>query len=150
MMTGARAERARLEALSRRGLIGAGAAGMALSAALPILSGCTTAAIGAHEAVRPGDDGALLSDALSLEYEAVAAYDAVLEASLLSGDDRDLAMQFCADHTKHAEVIARAIEGRRGIPVAAPPPSSYRFATTALGGGNDALRFLLGFEEGLA
>jgi hypothetical protein len=136
--------------MARRDFVRTGAGGLTLAGALPLLAGCTSAAIGAHDKVRPGDDLAMLDTVLALEYEAAAAYDAILAGSLLAGDERALAAAFRADHGKHAEALAAIIRRRGGAAAPAKAPNSDRFAIGALTGREDALRFLLNFEEGLA
>jgi hypothetical protein len=124
----------------------------ASAALLPLVGGgCTTAAIGAHERSRAGDDVALLQNALALERRILAAYAAVAGRALLAGDELELAKQFAADHQKHEEAIAASLTRRQALP--APEASGgeeHRLTVTGLASRTDALRFLLGFEEGLA
>jgi hypothetical protein len=96
------------------------------------------------------DDAALLNNVLGLEHEAIAAYDAALAGGALGASDAALAHAFQADHAKHAEALVRAIIRLQDKPVAARAPEDYRFALDALRQRDDALRFLVGFEQGLA
>jgi hypothetical protein len=118
--------------------------------ALGLLTGCSSAALGAHETVRPGDDAAMLNSALSLEYQAIAAYEAVLARAPLTGPEAERAAQYQADHRRHAEALAASVASRKAMPVVRPTPDSYRFEPAALSRRDDALRFLLGIEQGLA
>jgi hypothetical protein len=129
---------------SRRGLVaGAGIA------ALGIVAGCTGVA-SAPPRGAPIDDAALLNNVLGLEYEVAAAYDAVLAAGAIVGTVAALVHAFETDHAKHAEALVRAILRLQEKPVAARAPQDYRFSPAAFSEREDALRFLLGFEQGLA
>jgi hypothetical protein len=92
----------------------------------------------------------MLETVRALEDEALAAYDAILAGTLLAGDERALVAAFRADHGKHAEALAAIIKQRGGAAAPGNAPISDRFATGAFAGREDTLRFLLGFEEGLA
>jgi hypothetical protein len=118
-------------------------------AALGLVAGCTGVAPAPPRSAAV-DDAALLDNLLGLEYEAVAAYDAALAAGAIGATEGALARAFQADHAKHAEALVRAIVRLRDKPVAARAPQDYRFAAGALRQRDDALSFLLGFEQGLA
>ena len=60
-----------------------------------------------------------------------------------------MARGFQADHGKHAEALARAI-ARLGSTAPPQSPADYGFAAAGLARREDALRFLVGIEEGLA
>jgi len=120
---------------------------LAGGALLPLLAGCTTAAVGAHQRSRPSDDVALLQNALGLERQVIAAYAAVLNGALLVGGELELAKQFAADHKKHEEAIVASLTRRQAPPA---PDEEHPLAIAELASRTDALRFLLGFEEGLA
>jgi hypothetical protein len=142
------AESARIA--SRRRLI-AGAGGLTLGgAALGLLSGCTSNALGETKSNGPVDDAAIVNTVLGLEYQAVAAYDAVLAARALPEPEAALARAFQADHVKHAEAMVRTIIRLQGKPVTAGAADDYRFAAAKLTSRDDALRFLVAFEQGLA
>jgi hypothetical protein len=136
---------------SRRHII-AGAGRLTIgAAALGIVAGCTTMA--AVEPKRAGDgrdDVALLNNVLGLEYEAVAAYEAALAGGALSDKMAALAHAFQDDHAKHAAALARAVTRLQGKPVGPRPAVDYSFSPAGLTSGEDAMRFLLGFEQGLA
>jgi hypothetical protein len=131
---------------SRRLLI----AGAGMSA-LGLTAGCTATASAPPTPPRSTavDDAALLNNVLGLEYEAIAAYDAALAGGALGTGDAALAQAFQLDHTKHAEALVRAILRLQDKPVTARAPEDYRFAADALRQRDDALRFLVGFEQGL-
>jgi len=137
---------------SRRHII-AGAGRLTIgAAALGIVAGCTTmAAVEPKRAAGAGrDDVALLNNVLGLEYEAVAAYDAALAGGALAGKMAALARAFQDDHAKHAAALARAVIRLQGAPVGARPAFDYSFSPAALTDADDAMRFLVGFEQGLA
>jgi hypothetical protein len=135
---------------SRRRLI-AGTGGLTLTgAALGLLSGCTGIAVGETESSGAVDDAAVVNSVLGLEYQAVAAYDAALAGGALAEPEAAMARDFQADHAKHAEAMVRTIIRLQGKPVAARAASDYRFAAAELRSRDDALRFLVAFEQGLA
>jgi Ferritin-like domain len=98
----------------------------------------------------PAEDAALLVNVLGLEYEAIAAYATVLEADRLAAAELDLARGFQEDHRKHAEALKRLIDRLGGTPVEAATPEAYGFSAAQLTRREDALGFLIGFEQGLA
>jgi len=135
---------------SRRRLI-AGASGLTLTGvALGLLSGCTGIAIGETKSGGAVDDAAIVNSVLGLEYQAVAAYDAALAGGALAEPDAAMAQAFRADHAKHAAAMVRTVIRLQGKPVAARAASEYRFAAAGLTSRDDALRFLVAFEQGLA
>jgi hypothetical protein len=135
---------------SRRRLI-AGAGGLTLAgAAFGLLSGCTSIALGETKSNGPVDDAAVVNSVLGLEYEAVAAYEAALAAGVLAEPEAVMARAFKADHVKHAEAMVRTIIRLQGKPVAARAATDYRFAAAELKSRDDALRFFVAFEQGLA
>ena len=118
--------------------------------ALGLLTGCSSAALGAHETVRPGSDAALLNNLLSLEYQAIAAYDVVLARAALGAEEAERLALFQADHRRHAEAISAAVMRRKTVPVARAPLGSYGFELPAPASREEALHFLVGIESGLA
>lgn len=133
----------------RRRLILGGAGRLTLGIAALTLPGCASVAAADHRTDKTGDDSALLDNVLAVEYEAIAAYEAVLGGATLDGAERDLAASFHADHVNHAEVIAAAIKRAGGVP-SERSPEDHPFAATELRGRDDALRFLVGIEQGVA
>jgi hypothetical protein len=133
----------------RRRLILGGAGGLTLAAATVALSGCVSVADGNARKQRPGDDAALLANLLGLEDDAVAAYDTVLAAAWLGEAERGLAAGFLADHQNHVDTLRRAVE-RAGGTVVNHDRKSGQPAAPALAGRDDAVRFLVGVEQGLA
>jgi len=135
---------------SRRRLI-AGTGGLTLTgAALGLLSGCSSIAIGETKSGGAVDDAAIVNSVLGLEYEAVAAYDAALAGGALTEPEAAMARAFQADHVKHAEAMVRTVIRLQGKPVVARAAAEYRFAAAELRNRDDALRFLVVFEQGLA
>ena len=135
--------------VERRRLLLGGAGRLGLSVAALALPGCASGAPPGPAVDKSGDDSALLNNVLGVEFEAIAAYDAVLARATLSAAERDLAAAFRADHMKHAEVIAAAIKRAGGFPPDRPPQNES-FAQTELGGREDALRFLVAIEQGMS
>jgi hypothetical protein len=134
----------------RRRFILGSAGGLTIGVAALALPGCAaTVATIDHPTEKSDDDSALLNNVLGVEYQATAAYDAVLAGATLTAAERDLATAFRADHLKHAEVIAAAIKRSGGTPPERSP-NDRPFAATELGGRSDALRFLIGIEQGLS
>lgn len=135
---------------TRRRLI-AGAGGLTVGvAALGLVAACTSNATVETRSTGTADDAALLNNVLGLEYEAIAAYDAALAGGALGETQAALARAFQADHAKHAEALARAIARLQGRLVGTPAPTGSRFSAATLSDRGDALRFLAGFEQGLA
>jgi hypothetical protein len=118
-------------------------------AALGLVAGCAVVAPPAPRSTAV-DDAALLNNVLGLEYEAIAAYDAALAGGALFAGDVTLAQAFQADHAKHAEALVRAITRLQDKPVASRAAEDYSFSADGLRRRDDALRFLVGFEQGLA
>src|ERR1700733_4513911 len=119
--------------VERRRLILGGAGRLTLSVAALALPGCANGAPPGPVVDKSGDDSALLNNVLGVEFEAVAAYDAVLARATLSTAERDLATAFRADHMKHAEAIAAAIKRAGGLPPERSP-QDQPFTAIELGG----------------
>jgi len=138
---------------SRRGLLkGVGQVGLS-AVAITLLAGCESMAASDKKmmaAASPADDVATLNTALSLEYQAIAAYQVGAESGLLQKPVLDVAVQFQGDHKKHAEVLAGTITKLGGKPVMAKPAASYGFPTAQLKTQADVLRFAAGLEKGAA
>jgi hypothetical protein len=136
-------------AVLRRRLILAGAG--TLTATALALPGCTAAPATPGVAVASGPEGdpELLTNLLALEHGAVEAYEAVLARTFLGTAERHRAAAFLADHGEHAEALARALE-RLGKVNAGSAGSSGPPAAPILADRNEALRFLVATEQGLA
>jgi hypothetical protein len=126
-----------------------GVGGLTVGVAALALPGCASVSTVNRPAEKAGDDPALLNTVLGVEFEAIAAYDAVLAGAMLNAAERDLATAFRADHMKHAEVIAAAIRRSGGTPPERSP-DDRTFAATELRGRADALSFLISIEQGLS
>src|SRR5258708_6679975 len=125
----------------RRRFILGSAGRLTVSVVALALPACAAVSPPGHATDKSSDDSALLDNVLGVEFEAIAAYEAVLARATLSAAERDLATAFRADHMKHAEVIAAAIKRAGGSPPERAP-ADQQFAATELGGRDDALRFL--------
>lgn len=90
------------------------------------------------------DDRAILSVALGLEHEAIAAYQAGAKSGLLSGAALDMASSFLRDHEHHRDVLAGLLARLGGTPVAAK--SKYDFGAIASAG--DILNLAVRLEQG--
>ncbi len=135
---------------SRRRLV-TGAGGLTLAgAALGVLSGCTSVDLGETKSNGPVDDAAVVNSLLGLEYQAFAAYEAALAAGALAENEAAMARAFQADHVKHAEAMVRIVNRLQAKPVASYAAPDDRFAAAELKSRDDVLRFLVGFERGLA
>lgn len=138
-------------AARRRRLI-LGGVGVLTTAALAVPA-CTGAAVDA--ASGPSKDAELLTNLLGLEYAAVEAYQAVLTGSFLGEAERRLAVDFQGDHRQHADALVRALGRLGGTAAPGTAPGGRRLAAPSptapsLAGHDDALRFLVATEQGLA
>lgn len=119
-------------------------------AALGLVAGCDAVVSREVKPSTAADDIALINSVLGLEYAAVAAYDAALASGALGEPDAAMARAFQDDHRKHGEALVRAIGRLQGKAVAARPPSDGRASLQGLTERDDAMRFLVGIEQGLA
>ena len=133
----------------RRRLVLGGVGRFTLGVAALTLADCASVSAPDHPPDKTADDSALLDNVLAVEYQAVAAYESVLAGAILTGGERGMAAAFQADHVKHAEVLVAAIT-RAGGTAPERSPRDLPFAATELRGRDDALRFLVGIEQGLA
>ena len=92
----------------------------------------------------PERDLTILSAALYLEHEAVAAYQAGASSGLLSSDVLQVAAAFMDDHQYHRDGIMSAIQTLGGTP--ADARESYRFGRLSHADG--ILRLALRLEQG--
>ncbi len=101
-------------------------------------------------ASKPSKEGdiKIMNIALSLEYEAVAAYDIGIKTGFLTGAPLDLARHFQAQHATHRDVLIAAIRENGGKPM--PQPETFEFDDdpATIKEGKDVLRFALGYETG--
>ena len=121
------------------------AAGLAASSALtPVASWAGT------PSTSTAQDIAILNTALSLEYQAIAAYQVGAESGLLQKPVLDVAVKFQGQHKAHAEVLSSTIGKLGGTPVMAKKPADYGFPTGSLKTQADVLEFAAGLEKGAA
>jgi rubrerythrin len=95
-----------------------------------MLSGAAVALLGGREAMAAQakggpEDAAILNVALSLEHEAIAAYQIGAESGLLSKAALDVAVTFQSQHKTHRDALASTIEKLGGTPVGAMPVADY-------------------------
>jgi rubrerythrin len=132
--------------LSRRMLVrGATLSGaaIALLAGAPRLAGPAGA-----QMMGSMDDVRILNTALSLEHEAIAAYQLGAESGLLQKPVLDVAVTFQGHHKEHRDLLAATVKKLGGTPVDAKP--SYMFPADQLKTQADVLRFAAGLEKAAA
>jgi len=120
------------------------------------LVGLATLATGIIE-VRPGwasmeshsesEDVHILNYALSLEYEAIAAYAVGAQSGLLKKPVLKVALEFQGQHKAHADVLAGTVQKLGGRPVKAKAASAYHFPAEKLKSQADVLRFAANLEH---
>lgn len=111
-------------AQSRRSFLTRVAGGAVLSATSIALLGGREVLAASH-AASPGNDVAILNVALTLEHEAIAAYQIGAQSGLLSKPVLDVAVLFQTQHKGHRDALAGTIEKLGGSPVDALPMSEY-------------------------
>ena len=112
----------------RRSFIGASA--LTLSAgAVALLGGASGAARAAT--MDPAKDTGILNVALTLEHEAINAYQLGAGSGLLQKPVLDLALQFQGHHKGHRDALAATIQKLGGKPVAELKPEDYARALNA-------------------
>jgi rubrerythrin len=94
------------------------------------------------------NDVTILNTALSLEQEAIAAYQVGAETGLLQKPVLALAVQFQGDHKQHADALEKAIKKLGGTP--ATPRKDYDFPKNKLKTQTDVLAFAATLEKGAA
>lgn len=124
-------------ALSRRGLLAAGAATLAAAS----LEGCGSSATPGPSGHEPTDDVEIVNSALDIEHLAIASYGAAL--GHLAGGDVTLARRIREQERAHAGALAALVRELRATPNA--PRASY--ALRPLWGRSDALAFLDDLEN---
>lgn len=96
------------------------------------------------------EDIAILNVALSLEYQAIAAYQVGAESGLLQKPVLALAVQFQGHHKAHADILAATVGKLGGKAAEAMKPAQYKFPVETLKDQADVLRFAAGLEKGAA
>ena len=96
------------------------------------------------------EDIAILNVALSLEHQAIAAYQVGAESGLLQEAVLDLAVQFQGHHKAHADILAATVGKLGGKPAEAMKAAEYKFPVATLKSQADVLRFAAGLEKGAA
>lgn len=94
----------------------------------------------------PERDSTILSAALYLEHEAIAAYQAGADSGLLPSGVLPVAVAFMDDHRYHRDGIIGALRTLGGTP--AEERNSYRFG--GLSHANDVVKLALRLEHGAA
>jgi len=120
----------------------------ALGSLAVVALGETTPAWAQTQAGSTKDDINILNTALSLEYQAIAAYQVGAESGLLQKPVLDTAVKFQSHHKAHAQVLAGTVSKLGGTPVMAKQPAEYKFPADQLKTQADVLRFAAGLEKG--
>lgn len=88
----------------------------------------------------------LMNVALTLEHQAIAAYDLGAASGLLKGDALALAVHFQNQHKAHRDLLTDTVKKFGGAP--AQPLAKYEFDTSKIKTAEDVLVFALGLEAG--
>ncbi len=125
------------------------ATGTLSAAAFGLLSGLPKLALGA---LPTEGDAAILNVALSLEHEAIAAYQIGAESGLLKGSLLDVAVLFQGHHKTHRDAQQEAVKKLGAKPVAAKTSDEYKKSTklnvAAIKTAEDVLRLAQRLELG--
>lgn len=95
-------------------------------------------------------DIAVLNTALTLEYQAIAAYQVGAESNLLQKPVLAVAVKFQSHHRAHADILSATVKKLGGTPVETLAVSGYGFPVEKLKNQADVLRFAAGLEHGAA
>ena len=102
-------------------------------------------AAGAEQPADTANDVSILTEALSAEREAVAAYQLGAESGLLHPGVLKVALQFQGHHEKHGDLLASAISDFGGrVPTSV---TDYSFPTDSLKQQKDVLAFAASLER---
>jgi rubrerythrin len=136
---------------NRRRLLTRGGQAVLSAAAAALLVGRAAKAESSKQtADQMKSDADTLNNALSLEYEGIAAYQVGAKSGLLKPAVLKLAIGFQSDHKKHAEMLVKAISRLGGTPVQTKTIAEYNFPTAKLKTQADVLRFAAELEQGAA
>lgn len=130
-------------ASGRRSLLKAGMAAGLLS--VVSIVGTRADAAPVQKTGKAGDID-LMNVALSLEHQAIAAYDLGAASGLLKGDALALAVHFQNQHKAHRDLLTDTVKKFGGAP--AQPLAKYEFDTSKIKTAEDVLVFALGLEAG--
>lgn len=126
-----------------------------------MLAGCTTAGAAVSHGMdnKVADDVGLLNVALSLEHQAIAAYQVGAESNLLSKGVLDVAVEFQGHHKQHAALLTKTIVSLGGQPVGEKASlnsglhqlaEAYAIPAGNLHGQSDVIHYAASLEEGAA
>ena len=134
----------------RRGLLRASGATVLSASAVAILAGCEKMAMA--ETANAAGDVQILNVALSLEHEAISAYQLGATSGLLQKPVLDVAVAFQSHHKEHRDALIAAIRKMGGTPVAAKSDAEVGAALNAasLRSQTDVLRLAQRLERGAA
>ena len=134
----------------RRGLLRASGATVLSASAVAILAGCEKMAMA--ETANAAGDVQILNVALSLEHEAISAYQLGATSGLLQKPVLDVAVAFQSHHKEHRDALIATIRKMGGTPVAAKSDAEVGAALNAasLRSQTDVLRLAQRLERGAA
>lgn len=141
--------------IGRRMFLGGTGKSVLSATAVALLAGCESMARNTSKARAGGDpaqDVAILNTALSLEHEAIAAYQLGAESGLLAKPVLQTAVLFQSQHKEHRDALATTIRSLGGMPVDSESLNDYAAALGAGGLKNqtDVLRLAAKLEKGAA
>lgn len=137
----------------RRNLLKSSSAGLSVLGLLALADASTPASAKGKSA--GGDakqDASLLSAAISLEYEGIAAYELGLGSGLLTADVAGVARLFQSHHKQHNEQLIAAVRRLGATPPEAKTISAYadELEASKLRTAGDILNLALRLERGAA
>ena len=134
----------------RRGLLRASGVTVLSASAVAILAGCEKMAVA--QTGNAAGDIQILNVALSLEHEAISAYQLGAMSGLLQKPVLDVAVAFQGHHKEHRDALIAAIRKMGGTPVTAKSDDEVGAALNAasLKSQTDVLRLAQRLERGAA
>ena len=139
--------------IRRRGLLHFSGATVLSASAVALLAGCEKMAVAQSAgAANTAGDISILNTALSLEHEAISAYQVGAGSGLLQKPVLDVAVKFQSDHKAHRDALIATIRKLGGTPVAAKSDAEVAQALNAasLKNQTDVLRLAQRLEKGAA
>jgi fructose-1,6-bisphosphatase/sedoheptulose 1,7-bisphosphatase-like protein len=140
--------------LRRRGLLRVSGVSVLSASAVALLAGCEkmAAAQGSNGSSNVAGDVGILNTALSLEHEAISAYQLGATSGLLQKPVLEVAVMFQTHHKEHRDALIAAIRKFGGTPVAAKSDAEVAQAlnAAALKNQTDVLRLAQRLEKGAA
>lgn len=141
--------------VGRRAFLGGTGKSVLSATAVALLAGCESMAKNVRTIPGNADsaqDVAILNTALSLEHEAIAAYQLGAESGLLAKPVLQTAVLFQSQHKEHRDALASTVKLLGGVPADSESLEDYAAALGAGGLKNqtDVLRLAARLEKGAA